>query len=92
MGVGVTDRRRLEGMLGGAGTTGVHGCSRDLLEHCLAHEHRGSAESGREGVRARARRRGLWRLRQGGGGHGVEKSKGRWPEAGGGGHLCPGGS
>ena len=87
----VTERRRLQGMLGGAGT---RGCSwrRDLLEHCLAHEHCGSAESGREGVRARAVRRGLWKLRQGGGGHGVEKSKGRWPEAGGSGHLCPGGS
>lgn len=42
-----------------------------LLEHCLAHERRGSAESGREGSEPWAVRRGLWRLRQGGGGHGV---------------------
>lgn len=44
------------------------------------------------GSQSCAVRRGLWRLRPGGGGHAVEKSRGKGPEAGGAGHLCPGGS
>ena len=45
----VRERRRLEGMLQGAGTR-EGSRRRDLLEHCLACERRGSAESGCEGV------------------------------------------
>lgn len=44
-------------MLRGAGTR-EGSRRRDLLEHCLAHERRGSAESGREGLRVLCRDEG----------------------------------